>query len=111
MTLFRISTQMRLTIRLLIFTYAMAICDASIAAPFCVATNLAKSCWYYDSRSCLKAAQTMKGACVVNSQEVHPPKGGKPFCLVTAVGAECSYTDISVCRTDAQKQKGLCIAH
>ena len=102
---------MSLTIRLLVAVCGLGICATSIAAPFCVSTNLAKSCWYWDARSCLKAARPMHGSCVVNSLEVRPPKGGSPFCLVTAIGAECSYKDLESCRTAALKANGLCIAH
>jgi hypothetical protein len=35
-------------------------------APFCVVTSYGTNCWYYDAPSCQRAAQSARGACVVN---------------------------------------------
>lgn len=38
----------------------------SSGAPFCVVTGYGSQCHYYDAPSCQRAAQTARGACVVN---------------------------------------------
>lgn len=34
--------------------------------PFCVVTSYGNQCYYYDAPSCQRAAQSARGACVVN---------------------------------------------
>lgn len=49
----------------------------AVAAPFCVLDpgSTTPYCWYYDLQSCRQAAGISGGACLVNSNEVHPDGG------------------------------------
>lgn len=100
---------------------SFACAGASLAAPFCVVSASGTQCFYYDAPSCQQAAQSQRGACVVNQQEtqpMQPPRGqvdrpvsGPPFCVVSASGSQCYYYDNQSCQQAAQSQRGACVVN
>jgi hypothetical protein len=78
------------------------------AGPFCVVTGAGKQCFYYDEPACERAAASLRGACVVNSDEA--PRGNAPFCVVSGAGAQCSYYDFQQCQNAARSARGTCAA-
>ncbi len=89
---------------------AVLTAGVATAAPFCVVTGAGKQCFYYDEPSCERAATSLRGACVVNNEEVKAPATGAPFCVVTSAGAQCSYYNFQACENAAKSLRGRCVA-
>ncbi len=95
----------------LLLSALVLVSTSAVAAPFCVVTNYATNCWYYNVESCQRAAGS-QGACIVNSQEAQlPAKGGTPFCVVTNYGTNCWYHDANSCRQAAAHSGGACVVN
>ncbi len=96
--------------RALLASIAMFTATAASAAPFCVVTAAGKRCYYYDEPSCERAAESARGACVINDSDERPPSGTAPFCVVSASGTRCFYYNLQACEDAARAARGTCAA-
>ena len=84
---------------------------AVAGAPFCVVSSFGKQCTYYDEPFCQRTANTLHGACVINTEEAKPPSNsGPPFCVVSSFGTQCTYYDAPACERAAEALHGRCAA-